>query len=309
MPSIDARPAVWMVAHVRWSRPVLPNANANANAITHDNVTPNALPKRAPAEALSRRPEAHACTTGTTTSSTVTLSLCLRSRAIRTFSPAAIHARPNHDTMALTNDTPGHSLHSLDLLEARLHRISYALNGDQEIEDAATAPGSAQGTAASRLRKLELQMQTLASKSSTVDQLLKLQAQHPQIFTQANSAEHPNALSLPSQAALVLSHAKLYSKIAGQLRSLQETSVPDPTSASKLRELQPRIDRAAARQEQQAAELAELRSRSAAAVERWYETGVLGMAEQWAEWEERMRDVEIVVRRLEAVKKREEELV
>jgi hypothetical protein len=33
------------------------------------------------------------------------------------------------------------------------------------------------------------------------------------------------------------------------------------------------------------------------------------MAEQWAEWEERMRDVEIVVRRLEAVKKREEELV
>jgi len=33
------------------------------------------------------------------------------------------------------------------------------------------------------------------------------------------------------------------------------------------------------------------------------------MAERWAEWEERMRDVEIVVRRLEAMKKREEELV
>ena len=231
------------------------------------------------------------------------LSICTCSRNIRTFSPAAIHATVNHDTMAVT---PGHSL---DSLEARLQRISYALNGDEEIEDAATTPTSADGTAASRLRKLELQMQTLASKSSTVDQVLKLQAQHPHLFTQANSAEQPNTLSLPSQAALVLSHAQLYSKISGQLQSLQETSVPDPTSASKLRELQPRIDRAAARQEQQAAELAELRSRSAAAVERWYETGVLGMAEQWAEWEERMRDVEIVVRRLEAVKKREEELV
>jgi hypothetical protein len=207
--------------------------------------------------------------------------------------------------MAVTNDAPGHSL---DSLEARLQRISYALNGDQEIEDASTTPRSTDGTAASRLRKLEFQMQTLASKFTTVDQVLKLQAQHPQIFNQANAAE-PNALSLPSQAALVLSHAQLYSRISGQLQSLQEISVPDPTSASKLRELQPRIDSAAAKQEQQAAELAELRTRSAAAVERWYETGVLGMAEQWAEWEERMRDVEIVVRRLEAVKKREEVLV
>jgi len=33
------------------------------------------------------------------------------------------------------------------------------------------------------------------------------------------------------------------------------------------------------------------------------------MAERLAEWEERMRDVEIVVRRSEAMKKREEELV
>ena len=234
------------------------------------------------------------------------LTICTCRRDIRSSSPAATHATPNHDTMAVTDDTPGHFL---DSLEARLQRISYALNGDQEIEDAATTPRTGDGTAASRLRKLELQMQALASKSSTVDQVLKLQAQHPHLFTQANSVELPNTLSLPSQAALVLSHAQSYSKISGQLQSLQETSVPDPTSASKLRELQPRIDRAAARQEKQAAEVAELRSRSAAAVEKWYETGVLGMAEQWAEWEERMRDVEIVVRRLEAVKKREEELV
>jgi hypothetical protein len=207
--------------------------------------------------------------------------------------------------MAVTNDTPAQSL---DSLEARLQRISYAINGDQD-EDASTTPRSADGTAASRLQKLETQMQTLASKSSTADMVLKLQSQHPNLFNQTNSAEQPNTLPLPSQASLVLSHAQLYSRISGQLQSLQETNVPDPTSASKLRELQPRIDKAAARQEQQAAELAELRSRSAAAVERWYETGVLGMAERWAEWEERMRDVEIVVRRLEAVKKREEELV
>jgi hypothetical protein len=233
-------------------------------------------------------------------------STCVLFRYINT--PPKIHGHKctKHDTMAVTNDTP---VHSLDSLEARLHRISYALNGDQDIEEASTTPSLENGTAASRLRNLERQMQTLASKSSVVDQVLKLQSKHPEIFTGANGAEQPNTLPLPSQAALVLSHAKLYSTISGQLQSLQESSVPKSTSASKLRDLQPRIDKAAARQEQQAIELAELRSRSAAAVEKWYETGVLGMAERWAEWEERMRDVEIVVRRMEAVKKRDEELV
>jgi hypothetical protein len=197
---------------------------------------------------------------------------------------------------------------SLDMLEARLQRINYALNGDGEIEDA-SARTTQTSTAAHRLRNLERQMQLIATRSPAASEVLKLQAQHPSIFEQAIGAEQTNTLPLAPQAALILAHAQLYSRVSGQLQSLQETSVPDPTSASKLRELQPRIEKAAARQQQQANELAELRSRSAAAVERWYESGVLGMAERWAEWEERMRDVEIVVRRLEAMKKREEELV
>lgn len=210
--------------------------------------------------------------------------------------------------MAVLNETPDASL---DMLEARLQRINYALNGDGEIEDAftRTTPTSMEHTAAHRLRSLERQMQLIANKSPAANEVLKLQSQHPNIFEQTTGAEQTNTLPLAPQAALVLAHAQLYSRVSGQLQSLQETSVPDPTSASKLRELQPRIDKAAARQQQQANELAELRSRSAAAVERWYESGILGMAERWAEWEERMRDVEIVVRRLKAMKKREEELV
>ena len=202
---------------------------------------------------------------------------------------------------------------SLDMLEARLQRISYALNGDGEIEDESTRTSthaSLDNSAAHRLRNLERQMQLIAAKSPAANEVLKLQSQHPNLFEQATTgAEQPSTLPLAPQAALILAHAQLYSRVSGQLQSLQETSVPDPTSASKLCELQPRIEKAAARQQQQANELAELRSRSAAAVERWYESGVLGMAERWAEWEERMRDVEIVVRRLEAMKKREEQIV
>lgn len=209
--------------------------------------------------------------------------------------------------MAVTSETPDNTL---DLLEARLQRISYALNGDDESQDAsATTQRSADSTAALRLRDLERQMHSLASRSPAAGEVLKLQSKHPDIFKQHTSIEQSNTLPLAPQAALVLSHAQLYSRVSAQLQSLQETAVPDSASASKLRELHQRITKAASRQEQQAKELAELRSRSAAAVERWYETGVLGMAERWAEWEERMRDVEIIVRRLEATKKRQEELV
>ena len=97
--------------------------------------------------------------------------------------------------------------------------------------------------------------------------------------------------------------------MSARLSQLQETSIPDPAASAKLIELQPRIEKVRAKQEAQLQELAELRAKSAKAVEIWYEGGVLGMGERWAEWEERLRDAEISVRRREAAKKREEGLV
>ncbi len=74
-------------------------------------------------------------------------------------------------------------------------------------------------------------------------------------------------------------------------------------------DLAPRIEKARVRQEKQAREVAELRSRSARVVEQWLEVGMLGMSERWAEWEERLREVEIVVRRREGAKRRENGMV
>ena len=45
--------------------------------------------------------------------------------------------------------------------------------------------------------------------------------------------------------------------------------------------------------------MAELRSRSARVIERWYELGVLGESECWAEWEGRVGEMEKGVRRVE----------
>lgn len=45
--------------------------------------------------------------------------------------------------------------------------------------------------------------------------------------------------------------------------------------------------------------MAELRTRSARVIQRWYEVGVLGESECWSEWEGRVVEVEKRVRRAE----------
>jgi len=70
--------------------------------------------------------------------------------------------------------------------------------------------------------------------------------------------------------------------------------------------LAPRIRAADEKERRFRREAAELRARSARTVEEWIEEGILGMGERWAGWEERVRVVEVGVRRAEAGRRREE---
>ncbi len=60
-------------------------------------------------------------------------------------------------------------------------------------------------------------------------------------------------------------------------------------------------------QEAQAGEMAELRSRTASAIQRWYELGILGESECWTEWEGRVVNVEKCVRREESHRAQEDQ--
>ena len=197
------------------------------------------------------------------------------------------------------------AVETLSLLEDRLNRVNYILNGNSE-EAAQQQPASKHAASASasvRLRSLERNLQSLASSSPAVADVLALQKKHPEFF---DSNSSPDSLPAASLASLILAHAQLYQSAATGLSKLQDLSVPAPAAATKLIELHPRIQKAREKQTAQAEEFAELRARSAQVVEKWYEGGVLGMGEQWAEWEERLRDAEILVRRREAAKRREE---
>ena len=196
----------------------------------------------------------------------------------------------------------------LSLLEERLRRVDYVLNGhvDSAVKDAATT--QVKGSAMARLRTLERSLQALTAKSTTVSDVLNLQKQYPELLshTSSSSSDVPTTLSPTSLASLVLAHSKLYHTVSTQLPQVQHASIPDPSDAAKLVELLPRIQQLQAKQDSQVTEFAELRTSSAKAVESWYVGGVLNMGERWAGWEERLRDAEILVRRREAAKKREE---
>ena len=64
------------------------------------------------------------------------------------------------------------------------------------------------------------------------------------------------------------------------------------------------MDRVARGQEQQAHVISELRVRTARVLQRWYEVGLVGAGECWAEWEGRLEDVEREVKREEVVRER-----
>ncbi|KAK1052437.1 hypothetical protein LTR12_014795 [Friedmanniomyces endolithicus] len=195
---------------------------------------------------------------------------------------------------------------TLALLDERLRRVTYAVNGDGEVHD--SDPSQIPRAAIAHLRALERTLAQLRARSPAATEALALQKAHPSLF-------HPTTTSAPSTlppsqlTALILAHSKLYTSVSANLTQLQDTRVPDPASAVKLVDLAPRIETSRVKQEQQAREVAELRAKSARVVEQWLEVGILGMNERWADWEERLREVEIVVRRREGVKRREEGLV
>jgi hypothetical protein len=202
-------------------------------------------------------------------------------------------------------------VHTLDLLEYRLHRLEYLLNGN---DSSTNLPKGTTVTA--RLSKLKDALGQLAARSRTVEQLLRLrmtnvsrtlhkisqlthdpEAQHPDLF--ASAVTEDTGLSHDQKFSLVLTEAPAYLTLASQLRSLQDVHLPPTSSFTHLVAQQSRFAAIQATQDAQAREIAELRKRSAVLVSRWYEVQVLGVGRCWAEWERRFREVERGVRRVE----------
>ena len=139
---------------------------------------------------------------------------------------------------------------------------------------------------------------------------------HPSLFqppSTSRSSESqqapPTQLSPEAVRATVLAYATAFPSTASALTAATaDTPIPDAAQSAALATLAPRMRAAAAMQRAQAAEVAELRARSEAALRAWYERGVLRCGNAVADLEARLGRVERGVRRVAKAREQEEEL-
>lgn len=215
----------------------------------------------------------------------------------------AQQSRPQHATMSESAEVV--ALETVESLEARLGKVEYVLNGNvsygrrQEVR-------SAGQNVFQRLAQLERALEQLRGSSKVVDNLLRLHARNPDWFQPSTAGEVPSLLKDGELLAIVMAMADIYPTSLSGLTAISDTPVPPTEASVTLVNLYPRIDRLRAVQEEQIQEIDRLRYRSATAVKRWYQNVVLGSGECWADWDERVDEVERRVKRMERARRTEE---
>jgi len=188
-------------------------------------------------------------------------------------------------------------------LETRLRRIEFVLSGTSEdpVSDLfALRTAGRENSVHARLAALERDLAKLCRKSTTVKEMIDLYKNYPEIFknAQTHHATSSSSTLTPSERlSTVLTAASSIHATSSQLTSIRDTPIPDPNVSTDLIALFPRINRAEVVQQTQAREIAELRRRSAALLERWYLLGIEGVNECFAEWDERTLEVDKLLSR------------
>ncbi|PWW74105.1 hypothetical protein C7212DRAFT_346758 [Tuber magnatum] len=188
-------------------------------------------------------------------------------------------------------------------LETRLRRIEFVLSGTSEdpISDLfALRNAGRENSVHARLAALEHDLAKLCKKSTAVKEMIDLHRNYPEIFKthpHATSSSPSSTLTPSEKLSTVLTAAPSIHTTSSQLTSIRDTPIPDPNVSADLIALIPRINRAEVVQQTQAREIAELRRRSAALLERRYLLGIEGVNECFSEWDERTLEIDKLLSR------------
>jgi hypothetical protein len=125
---------------------------------------------------------------------------------------------------------------------------------------------------------------------------------YPELFSPDLAEKEADAYTTTEKYDIVNSCATLYPTTASRLTSINDSPIPPTEALASLIALEPKIARVEQQQEQCAGQVAELRLRTSSLLERWYRLSLLSVNECWAEWEERLLEVEKKVRRHEVIK-------
>jgi len=191
---------------------------------------------------------------------------------------------------------------TIDLLEARLRRVEYVVRGHLDN----TSDLNSQKPVATRLANLEASLHRLKSSSQVIQELLKLHTQHPDLFRATPSDGAPVSMDTQAIFSTVLACASSYHLTASQLTSILDLPLPTAESSTLLIGLQPRIAKVETLQQLQARDIAVIKQRTSALLQRWYAIDILCTGDYWADVEGKVEVMEQQVRRAKA--KREDEL-
>ncbi|PWY75142.1 hypothetical protein BO70DRAFT_354609 [Aspergillus heteromorphus CBS 117.55] len=172
-------------------------------------------------------------------------------------------------TMALENDAVASA--TIELLESRLRRLTYLLTGDANWTGNPTPPAkpaSLDEGVSRRLLRLERDLDRLSRNNPAVRDVLGLHDRFPDLFLPTPAKSLPENLTTQNLASIVLSYASAFPETASRLTSLNDLPIPDAEISASLIQLQPRLDQLARTQEDQAAQISELRVRSARVLQR-----------------------------------------
>ncbi|RVX69305.1 hypothetical protein B0A52_06899 [Exophiala mesophila] len=190
---------------------------------------------------------------------------------------------------------------TLALLETRLRRLEFLLNGttnEHGVPDTLPVTTKESDMVWTKLNALDSRLASLKKigglAESVVADIERLSSVHPDLFSSSNAkdAPIPHSEDVATLAAVVLSHASLFSETDARLSSLQTLQIPSAESSSKLLALKPRLDQCEEAQREIDTEIRELRERSARCLEWWVNVGVVGTGDLWENWESRITDVE-----------------
>ncbi|KAJ2986103.1 hypothetical protein NUW58_g5190 [Xylaria curta] len=186
------------------------------------------------------------------------------------------------------------TLSTISLLEGRLLRIEHLLYGNSTTQ--------ATTSALRGIQDLEHRFSKLLQHIRVYGELLKLYQSNPTLFQPPPPSQPPPELSLEALRAIVLSAASSYPATASALTAISDTPIPDPAHSAGLAALLTRMKGIEATQLAQTTEIAELRTRSEAAVRQWYKQDVMGYSDFVAGVEGRIEWIERTVRRAEKTK-------
>ncbi|KEZ39341.1 hypothetical protein SAPIO_CDS10032 [Scedosporium apiospermum] len=194
--------------------------------------------------------------------------------------------------MESTLDTT--SLSTILLFESRLHRLEHILYGEptpnRTAEDASIAE---------KLEDLERRFASLVTHVRVYNELFKIYKAYPSLFLDPEPSTPPPDMPLDAVKSIVLASASSFPATESALRAVNDCQVPDPAQSAALISQMERMKALETTQLAQAAEIAELRTRSEKVIRGWYEDNALASSEFIAEMEHRVSLVERLVRRAE----------